>query len=285
MRRPGALQGALLLSPALLLFGYFYIYPLARLVGTSFLGDAGDGGLTLTAENYQKFFVSPFYLSVMGQTLKISAIVTVLTILLGYPVAYLLSNLRQAAVNRLLILILLPFWTSLLVRTYAWTVLLQNRGVINSTLMEAGVIERPLPLIFNEQSVVIGTTHIMLPFMILPIYAVLKGLDPAFRRAALGLGATPLRTFWHVTLPLSLPGMAAGALIVFIMTLGFFVTPALLGGGKVILLAMTIEKQINNFLNWDFAAALAVILLAVTVLIVGVLQRALRMERLWLATR
>ena len=217
MRRPGALQGALLLSPALLLFGYFYIYPLARLVGTSFLGDAGDGGLTLTAENYQKFFVSPFYLSVMGQTLKISAIVTVLTILLGYPVAYLLSNLRQAAVNRLLILILLPFWTSLLVRTYAWTVLLQNRGVINSTLMEAGVIERPLPLIFNEQSVVIGTTHIMLPFMILPIYAVLKGLDPAFRRAALGLGATPLRTFWHVTLPLSLPGMAAGALIVFIM--------------------------------------------------------------------
>ena len=221
----------------------------------------------------------------MGQTLKISAIVTVLTILLGYPVAYLLSNLRQAAVNRLLILILLPFWTSLLVRTYAWTVLLQNRGVINSTLMEAGIIERPLPLIFNEQSVVIGTTHIMLPFMILPIYAVLKGLDPAFKRAALGLGATPLRTFWHVTLPLSLPGMAAGALIVFIMTLGFFVTPALLGGGKVIILAMTIEKQINNFLNWDFAAALAVILLAVTVLIVGVLQRALGMERLWLATR
>ncbi len=281
-RRYPAVKIFLLLSPALVLFGAFYLYPLARLVPISFMARGGAGErIGPTLEQYFRFFESTFYVSVMADTLKISALATLLALLLGYPVAYLLSQLKPVAVNRLMVLILLPFWTSLLVRTYAWMVLLQRRGVVNSLLVQSGVVDRPLPLMFNEFGVLIGTTHILLPFMILPIYSVLKGLDVDLVKAARGLGATPVQTFWRITLPLSLPGIGAGVLIVFILALGFFVTPALLGGGKVMLLAMAIERQVNNFLNWEFAAALAVVLLILTVIFVLLFERVLGLERIW----
>jgi len=264
------------------LFGVFYLYPLLRLLPISFTTKL-EGGQRIgpALDQYARLFGSPFYVSVIAESLKISAIVTLMALLLGYPVAYLLSRLRPSAVNLLMVLVLLPCWTSLLVRTYAWMVLLQRQGVVNSLLLQSGLVQRPLPLMFNELGVLVGTTHILLPFMILPIYSVLKGLDADLLKAARGLGASTFQTFWGVIFPLSLPGVGAGVLMVFIMSLGFFVTPALLGGGKVVIIAMAIERQVNNFLNWEFAAALAVILLGLTGLFVILFERVLGLERVW----
>jgi putative spermidine/putrescine transport system permease protein len=180
-----------------------------------------------------------------------------------------------------MIVLLLPFWTSLLVRTYAWMVLLQRQGVVNSVLQRLGLIDQPLPLMFNEVGVLIGTTHILLPFMIFPIFSVLKSIDPDLAKAAAGLGAGPVQIFCKVTLPLSLPGVGAGVMIVFISALGYFVTPALLGGGKVTVIAMTVEKLINDFANWELAAALATVLLIATALFIVLYERVLGTERMW----
>jgi ABC-type spermidine/putrescine transport system permease subunit I len=265
-----------------LLFCLFYLYPILRLLSLSVV-KAGEGGrgVVLTADHYAQVLHSPMYLPVLGETLRISAFATVLAILLGYPVAYLLTRVAPSTVTRLMIFLLLPLWTSLLVRTYAWMVLLQRRGVVNSLLLQAGLIDKPLALMFNEVGVIIGTTHILLPFMIFPIYSALRRVDPDLVKAARGLGASDTRAFLRITLPLSLPGVGAGVLIVFISALGYFVTPALLGGGKVVIVAMAIERQVNDFLNWPLAGALAVVLVGVTLLAVGVFQRMLRLERAW----
>ena len=164
-------------------------------------------------------------------------------------------------------------------RTYAWIVILQRQGLINQLLIGLGITDEPINLIFDQFAVIVGSTHILLPFMILPIYGVLKRMDPRLIHAATGLGASPRKAFWTVTVPLSLPGIAAGVLIVFIMTLGFFVTPAVLGGGKVIMLAMAIELQISQFIRWEVAAALATILLVITLAFVLLYQRAFGFER------
>ena len=283
MARHGpAIRTTFLLTPVVILFGVFYIYPLIELLPISFTARLEDGQrIGPTLDQYLRFVGSDFYVVVLADTLRISLVVTLAALLLGYPVAYLMAQLKLSAVKWLMILILLPFWTSILVRTYAWMVLLQRRGVVNSFLMETGIIEQPLPLMFNEAGVVIGMTQIMLPFMILPVYSVLRGLDIDLVRAASGLGASSLQTFSKITFPLSMPGVGAGVLIVFIVSLGFFVTPSLLGGGKVPMLAATIEIEVNNLLNWEFAAAAAVILLAVTVAVVVAFQRMHGLERMW----
>ena len=162
------------------------------------------------------------------------------------------------------IFVLLPLWTSVLVRTYAWMVLLGRNGVFNRWLIDIGVIADPLPLLNNFTGVLIGMVHVLLPYMVLPIYGAVRRLDPALVAAAEGLGASSWRIFWRVYLPLTLPGIFAGATIVFVLSLGFFITPALLGGGKVMMLAVLIEQQIHQTLNWPFAAALSAVLLALT---------------------
>ena len=281
-RRGPAIRATFLLTPVVILFGFFYLYPLIELLPISFMARLEDGQrIGPTLDQYIRFLGSGFYLSVLADTLRISVVVTLAALLLGYPVAYLMSQLKPSAVKWLIILILLPFWTSILVRTYAWMVLLQRRGVVNSLLVESGIIDQPLSLMFNEAGVVIGMTQIMLPFMILPIYSVLRGLDIDLVRAAEGLGASSLQTFWKITFPLSLPGVGAGVLIVFIVSLGFFVTPAILGGGKVPMIAAAIEIEVNNHLNWEFAAAAAMVLLAVTISFVVAFQRLLGLERMW----
>jgi ABC-type spermidine/putrescine transport system permease subunit I len=160
--------------------------------------------------------------------------------------------------------VLLPLWTSVLVRTYAWMVLLGRNGVFNRWLIDIGLITDPLPLLNNFAGVLIGMVHVLLPYMVLPIYGAVRRLDPALVAAAQGLGASNWRIFWRVYLPLTLPGIFAGATIVFVLSLGFFITPALLGGGKVMMLAVLIEQQIHQTLNWPFAAALSAVLLALT---------------------
>jgi len=273
-----AVRFQVLLAPVLMLFAVFYVYPIVRMLAISFTAGRHS---SFSLDQYQAVFTSSLYLSVIADTLRISAAATVGALLMGYPVAYLLARAKERAAGWLMTLLLLPFWTSLLVRTYAWMVLLQREGVVNTTLRQLGLIDRPLPTMFNEVGVLIGTTHILLPFMIFPIYSVLKGIDPDLAKAAAGLGAGPGQVFRKITLPLSLPGVGAGVMIVFISALGFFVTPALLGGGKVIVIAMTIEKLINDFVNWELAAALATVLLVVTALFVVLYERVLGTERMW----
>lgn len=195
------------------------------------------------------------------RTFKISAVVALLCVALGYPVAFLLASLPQRAANPLLILVLLPFWTSALVRTAAWAVLLQTNGVVNNALQYVGLIDAPLQLIYNRVGVYIAMTHVLLPFFILPLYGVMKGISPTAMRAASSLGARPLRAFWKVYLPQSLPGVAAGAIIVFTLALGYYVTPALVGGGADQMISASIAFYTNQSLNWGMAAALSFLLL------------------------
>lgn len=268
----------LLFLPAVVLLLLVFVYPLGGFLPLSLFDPA------LTGTHYQKVFTVPAYLRILWTTLKISFGVTLTTFALAYPVAYLLATAKPGRAALLLTLVILPFWTSLLVRTYAWMALLGRRGVVNELLIWAGLIDRPLQLIYNTFGVYIGMVHILLPFMILSLYAVMRRIDFTLIRAAQNLGAGPLRAFWRVFFPLSLPGVVAGNILVFIIALGFFVTPALLGGRQDRMIAMLIEDQISTYLNWGFAAALAVTLLTTVFLILGLYRIILGVWRSWAGT-
>ena len=202
------------------------------------------------------------HVAIYLRTLGVALTVTVMCILLGFPLAYLLAHLRDKTANLLLILVLLPFWTSLLVRTTAWMVVLQKEGVINSLLQAVGLIAEPLPLVFNRFGVVAAMTHILLPFMILPMYSVMRQIPPSYVRAARSLGASPTTAFLRVYLPQCVPGVGAGALLVFILALGYYITPALLGGSTDQMISYFVADNMGRSLNWGLASALAAILLA-----------------------
>jgi len=210
--------------------------------------------------NYITLFENPLYRQVFATTFKVSLLVTLLSIVLAYPMAAYLLRCGRMMGGVIFAIVLVPFWTSLLVRIYGWTFLLQRTGVVNGTLRELGLIARPLKLMYNEGAVLVGITHYMLPFMILSIYAALRGVDPRLAAAAATMGAGPFRVFRKVTLPLVMPGVVAGSLLVFIGTLGFFVTPALMGGPADMMLANLITFQAKEALNWPLAAAIASVL-------------------------
>jgi ABC-type spermidine/putrescine transport system permease subunit I len=263
--------------PALLLVTITMVLPVAWLFWLSFLGD--DGALSLV--HYARLIEQPSYARIFRATFEISAIATAICIVLGYPLAYVMSQLPPRIAALCMIGVLMPFWTSILVRTYAWLVLLQRQGLINSWGIRLGLWDEPLALVHNLTGTLIGMVHIMLPFLILPLYGSMRAIDRDYLRAAANLGASPTRAFWLVFLPLSLPGLLAGALIVFILCLGFYVTPALLGGGKVIMVANRIANDIEIFFNWGAASALGVVLLALTALILLAAARLVRLDRLF----
>jgi putative spermidine/putrescine transport system permease protein len=265
----------LLLLPALVWLGVLFVYPIGRLFYLSLFGPA------FTLRHYGKLVASPVYGTILANTFEISLIVTVLALGLGYPVAFLLATARARTAALLLAAVMLPLWTSVLVRTYAWMVLLGRRGVVNEALHGLGLLDTPLSLLYNRLGVTIGMVHVLLPFMILPIYSVMRGIDVELLKAAQNLGADRRQSFLRVYLPLSLPGIAAGCLLVFVTALGFFVTPALLGGRGDMMIAMLIETQVRELLDWEFASALAVTLLAVTGGTLFVVQRWLGLERIW----
>jgi putative spermidine/putrescine transport system permease protein len=223
---------------------------------------------------------SSVYLSAFARTVWIGASVTVLCLLLGYPVAYLLATLPPASSNRLMLLVIVPFWTSLLVRTTAWYVLLQPGGVINSLLMSAGLVSHPLPLVFNRTGVLIGMTHILLPYMILAIYSVMKGVSPVYMRAAQSLGAHPVTAFIRIYMPQTLPGVGAGCFLVFVLALGYYITPALLGGAGDEMISQLIATQTNEQLNWGLAGALSAYLVVFTAVFYFVFNRLVGIDRL-----
>jgi len=223
------------------------------------------------------------YIDVLLRTLEISAAVTILTLLLGFPLAYLLASLPTGKGNLLMIMVLLPFWTSLLVRTTAWVVLLQGEGVINSALAWIGIIDHPLELIFNRGGTIVAMTHIQLPFTLLPIYSVMKTISPAYVRAARSLGAAPFLAFWRVYFPQTVPGIAAGCLLTFILSMGYYITPALVGGPADQMMSYFVALFINREINWGMASALGAVLLLVTLLLYFVYNKLVGIDRMKLA--
>ena len=213
------------------------------------------------------------FIDIYMRTFMIALVVTLCTLLLAYPLAYLLATLPARTSNLLMIFVLLPFWTSLLVRTAAWIVLLQNGGLINGFLMWSGVVEQPMELVFNRIGVYISMVHIMLPFMILPIYSVMKGISPTYVRAAVSMGCHPIVSFWKVYFPQTVAGVSAGCLLVFISSIGYYITPALLGGPKDQMISYLIAFYTNISINWGLAAALGLFLMIATMLLYGVYTR------------
>ncbi|MCX7247547.1 MAG: ABC transporter permease [Burkholderiales bacterium] len=213
------------------------------------------------------------YVDVLLRTLGISASVTLLCLLLGFPVAMLLTQVKERTADWLMILVLLPFWTSLLVRTAAWVVVLQREGMVNTVLMRLGLITEPLTLIYNRTGVLIAMTHVLLPFMILPLYSVLKGIAPHYMRAAASLGAPPVVAFLRVYLPMAAPAIAAGSVMVFILAMGYYITPALVGGGSDQMLSYFVATYTTDTGNWGLASALGLMMLVTTLALYGVAHK------------
>ena len=220
------------------------------------------------------------YGTIFVRTFAIAAGVTLITLVLGFPLAWLLANLSGPTATRLILLVLLPFWTSILVRTAAWTVLLQRSGILNELLLGLQVIEHPADLMYTRTGLIIAMTHIQLPFTLLPIYSIMRTISPAQMRAAYSLGARPIAAFRRVYLPQVMPGVMAGCLLTFILCLGYFITPALVGGPADQLIANFISNYINTDLNWQMAAALSFILLALTLGLFAAFARMFGIDRM-----
>jgi len=264
-----------LLLPALAWLGILFVYPIGRLFYASVFTPA------FSLSSYGKLLGTSVYAKVFANTFEISATVTLLALVLGYPLAFVLATAGPRTSRLMLGAIIVPLWTSVLVRTYAWMVLLGRRGLVNEGLQSLGLLDAPLPLLYNRLGVTIGMVHVLLPFMVLPIYSVMKGIDVDLLKAAQNLGANRRQAFLRVYLPLSLSGLATGCLLVFVTALGFFVTPALLGGRGDMMIAMLIDSQISQLLDWGLGAALAVVLFAITAGILLAVQRFTSAERMW----
>ena len=263
-----------LAAPSILIIIAVIMIPLGWLFYLSLIGKGGEFSLV----NYQKMIEYKSYARVYLTTFEVSILTTLVCILIGYPLAYFLAQLPQRMAGIFMLTVLLPFWTSLLVRTYAWLVLLQKKGLLNEFAMQIGLWETPVKLVHNMTGTLIGMAHIMLPFLVLPLYGAMRRIEPDLMRAAANLGAKPVQVFWKVFFPMSLPGMVAGSLIVFVLCLGFYVTPAVLGGGRVVMVATQITAILENQFNWGAASALGVVLLIATLIILYLAGRLLKLD-------
>ena len=271
-RREQALMLALTL-PALLVILLLVVLPVGWLAWQSVY----HTGFTL--EHYRRIFNEAIYWRSFALTFEISLLVTALALVLGYPIAYAASSAPRGWSILILALVVLPFWTSVLVRAYAWLALLQRNGVINHLLEDLGLIHEPLALVHNTFGTVIATLHILLPFMVLPLYATMQKIPRDLLQAGASLGAGPALVFWKVFLPLSLPGVLAGSTLVFVLTLGFYITPELLGGGRTIMVSMLVSRNVELYDQWGAASAVGVVLLAAVGAIFFVVSRIIPLDR------
>ena len=272
-RGPALDRWAVLVVPVVVFLVVFFLAPLVTMSLRS-VTDPPDAGLS----NYARFFDQAANLRVLTNTFWIALLSTLTCLVIGYPFAYLMTIVPGRVAGLLLIAVLLPFWSSLLVRTFAWQVILRDTGIINSFLLGVGIVEEPVALIRTTLGVIIGMSHILLPFMVLPIYAVMRRIDPEFGRAAANLGASPWRAFVRVFVPLTLPGVLAGALLVFVLALGFYITPALLGGLRDQMISQLIVQEVQRALDWGSASAMAVLLMAITFAILFVASRVVHLR-------
>jgi putative spermidine/putrescine transport system permease protein len=264
----------LLASPAVLVVSLLLIVPLAWLCWQSIYTD----GFTL--EHYRRILTEDIYRNTFALTFRISIVLTLLALLLGYPVAYAAAALPQRWATVVLALVILPFWTSVLVRAYAWLILLQRTGLINKSLMSLGVIDEPLALAHNELGTIVATVHILLPFMVLPLYSAMQKIPRDLTLAGASLGGTPLHVFLRVFLPLSLSGVLAGMTLVFVLCLGFYITPELMGGGRTIMVSMVVSRNVELYNEWGAASAVSVVLLACVFAIFYVVGRIIPIDRI-----
>ncbi len=265
---------ALLLPGALCLLVLFF-FPIASLIWLSV-----SAGSHLTLANYATFFTTAGYVKSLLVTLYLSAIVAVVCALLGYPLAYRISRLRPRVANLLMLLVLVPFWTSVLIRGFAWDVLLQQGGPLQRALAALGLVPASADLAHSTVGLIVGMSQVMLPYMVFPIVAALQSIDSALETASRSLGGNGWQTFRRVTLPLSLPGVLAGSLLVFLITVGFYVLPELLGSPGDMMLSQVIEVQVDQVLNWGLASAMAVVLVAVTLAVFALYARIFGLDRL-----
>jgi len=263
---------ALLAAVPCLYLSVFFVWPLVRVVLRSVL-EPHPG-----VENYARVLLHGPYMRVLLNTVEIAVIVTVVSLLIAYPVAALTARMRGWRLRLMTALIVGSLWTSAVIRSYAWMILFQRYGVINQALIAVGLTDSPVQILQTTTAVVIGMVHVLLPFMLLPLIATMRRIDPNLLRAGRILGANPVRLFLRVYFPLSLPGVHAGTVLVFISSLGFFITPSLLGGGRTMMAAMLIEQEADTFLDWPMASAVATVLLAMTLVLYVVYSRLARVD-------
>jgi len=264
----------LLVAPAVLAIILLFIVPIGYVLVLSVTDP------TVSLEHYRRIFTVPLYGSVLLNTFKTSLIVTIACLLLGYPLAYVMARRSDRVAIVFLVAVGLSFWTGFVVRTYAWLVILGNKGPVSGLYAFAGW-GRPPQLLFTSFSSTLGMTHILLPYMVLALYGIMRRIDPSFMRAAEGLGARPFGAFLHVFLPLSLPGVVNGCVLVFTLCLGFYITPILLGTPKDMMISQLISQQIEDLLAWGFASAIAVVLLICTLVLLFIYNRYAGLDRLW----
>ena len=269
MNRQERSTGFGFVAPLLVLMVVAFNAPIAYMLGLAFL-DKGQG---FTLEHYQGLLEAPVYLRVLGNTMRIALIATLANVLIGYPLAHWMRGLQNRARLVAIALVVLPFWVSILVRTYSWIVVLGNAGLVNRALQWSGLTEQPVQFLYNELGVTIGMANVLLPFLVLPLFAAMIRIDDRLLQAAASLGAPPRTIFWKVYFPLTLPALAAGTLLVFILCLGFYITPAILGGGRVPMISNLLDTLINQIPRWEQASAISTILLVVSLLIFAAYRR------------
>lgn len=264
----------IMVGPVLLWLCIFVILPLAYVMIISFMEKGLYGGIVaiFTVSNYTRLF-EPFYIKIFLVSGWIALLTTLLCLLLGYPFAYIIAQYPKKMKNSMVMMIMLPFWTNSLIRTYGWITLLRTDGVFNKLLMAAGLINHPLQLLYNSGAVMLGMVYTLFPFMVLPLYSSLEKLDHSLLEASSDLGASPARSFWRITLPLTAPSIFAGSIQVFIPTLGYFFISDLMGGGKIMMLGNLIDNQFLAARDWPFGAAMSILLILLTIILMKIYRR------------
>lgn len=268
----------ILLVPGLAIMVLFFIIPLGEIFVISFF--KAQPGTTMepafTIENYIRFLSDNHFLKILWRTIWIGFVTSVACLILGYPLAYGIARSKPKYQNILLLLVVLPLLTSAVVRNFGWMVIMGKNGLINSVLLSLHIVSEPVEILYTPLGIIIALTHVLLPFMVLIVYPVLQGIDLNIEHASENLGASPFKTFWLVTIPLSLPGIFAGTLLVFSIAISFYITPALIGGPKVPVMATEIYNQTINLLNWPYASSIAVILLVSVLIIIALYNKAIK---------
>ena len=274
-------RGKMLVLPSMVWLGLFFALPLLIVVGVSFASRTAYGQVVFhwTLENYARF-MEPLYLTIFVSTLATALITTLFTFAMGYPVAYTIAMVlpkkwQQAGI----ILVMIPFWINFLIRSYSWVIILRAQGLVNTFLLHLGVIQVPMSLLYNNYAVMLGMVYALLPFMVLPIYVSLEQMDKRLLEASSDLGATPLVSFRRITLPLTMPGVAAGSILVFISSLGMFVVPDIMGGAKSALIGNIIQNQFLSARDWPFGSALSIILAFLALIMILLYYRALKAQK------
>lgn len=266
----------MLLVPSVLYIIVFLIYPMFTMVKLSFQNKTE----AFTLENYAYVFTDSTMQKVFLETGRISILVMLICLLLGYPVAYVMTIVSKKTRALMTLCVMIPFWTSLLVRTYSWMILLQNKGVVNQTLINLGIVKEPIVMMYNTTGLLIGMTHVMLPYMVLSLYSVMDGIDRNLVTASANLGANGIQTFFKVYFPLSMNGVIAGCVLVFVLNLGFYILPSLMGSPENMMISQVIATQVNKLLNWNMASALSIALLVVALVLVGGVQKIFHIDKL-----